>query len=204
LVRHIPSGDLIIIDPGEDSNSILDKIENEGSKLKLVLLTHGHYDHVGAVKPICEKFDIPFFLHKDDARLLNRAPTYALAFENKSIEISKNYRFLGADNLEWAGEEINVMHLPGHTPGSVCYYFGGMAFTGDIILKDYIGRTDLPGANSIALQKSISSLLNSLPSNTSLFPGHGESWLVSEAAAWWESQQSFTQPNQIKGSINAK
>ena len=142
-------------------------------------------------------------MHKDDARLLKSAPNYALAFEKKSVEISKNYLFLGADNLEWSGEQINVMHLPGHTPGSVCYYFGGMAFSGDILLKDYVGRTDLPGSDGRALEKSISNMLGSLPNGTLIFPGHGEPWSVSEATAWWDSTQSINRRDQLKDITNA-
>jgi glyoxylase-like metal-dependent hydrolase (beta-lactamase superfamily II) len=189
LVRHVPTGDLMLVDPGDDSHLILKAIDDEGSQLKLIILTHAHHDHVGAVKAVCEKFQLHFYLHKDDVKLLNRAPTYALAFEKKIIEISKNYRLLGSEDLVWGGEKINLMNLPGHTQGGVCFHFGGIAFTGDTLLNEFIGRTDLPGADAAALAKSITTLLNTLPDDTLLFPGHGKPWTVATATRWWENQQ---------------
>jgi len=189
LVRHVPTGDLVLIDPGDDAHLILKAIEDEGSQLKLIILTHAHHDHVGAVKAVCEKFKMHFYVHKDDVKLLNRAPTYALAFEKKTIEISKNYRLLGSEDLVWGGERINVMNLPGHTQGGVCFHFGGIAFTGDTLLNEFIGRTDLPGADAAALAKSITTMLSTLPDDTLLFPGHGKPWTVATSTRWWESQQ---------------
>jgi hydroxyacylglutathione hydrolase len=189
LVRHVPTGDLVLVDPGDDSHLILKAIEDEGSRLRLIVLTHAHHDHVGAVKAVCEKFEMHFYLHKDDVKLLNRAPTYALAFEKKKIEISKNYRLLGSEDLVWAGDTINVLNLPGHTGGSVCFYFGGIAFTGDTLLNEFIGRTDLPGADAAELGKSITNMLRTLPHGTLLFPGHGRPWTVTAATRWWEVQQ---------------
>jgi hydroxyacylglutathione hydrolase len=189
LVRHVPTGDLVLIDPGDDAHLILKAIEDEGSQLKLIILTHAHHDHVGAVKSVCEKFQMHFYLHKDDVKLLNRAPTYALAFEKKIIEISKNYRLLGSEDLVWGGEYINMMNLPGHTPGGICFHFGGIAFTGDTLLNEFIGRTDLPGADAAALGKSVTSMLSTLPDDTLLFPGHGKPWTVATATRWWENQQ---------------
>ena len=189
LVRHLPTGDLVLVDPGDDVHMILKAIEAEGSQLKLIILTHAHHDHVGAVKAVCEKFQMHFYLHKDDVKLLNRAPTYALAFERKIIEISKNYRLLGSEDLIWGGEYINMMNLPGHTPGGMCFYFGGIAFTGDSLLNEFIGRTDLPGADAAALGKSVTNMLSTLPDDTLLFPGHGKPWTVAIATRWWENQQ---------------
>lgn len=190
LVRHISTGDLVLVDPGDDAHLILNAIEDEGAKLRLVILTHAHHDHIGAVKAVCEKFQLYFYLHKAEVKLLNRASTYALAFEKKNIQISKNYRLFGSEDLVWGGEAINVMHLPGHTPGSVCFYFGGIAFTGDTLLNEFIGRTDLPGADVATLGKSITYMLRTLPPETLLFPGHGKPWTVAAATRWWEKQQT--------------
>jgi hydroxyacylglutathione hydrolase len=193
LVRHIPSGDLLLIDPGSDDSLIIDNIESEGARLKLILLTHAHHDHVGAVKAVSEAYQLPFYLRQEEVRLLNRAPTYALAFENKVIRISKNYKLLGSENLVWSGAQIGFMHLPGHTPGGMCFHFEGFAFTGDTLLNEFVGRTDLPGANPLILGRSISNMLNALAEDTILFPGHGKPWTVAMATDWWNRQKGASQ-----------
>jgi len=201
LVRHIPSGDLLLIDPGDDADTILQAIDREGSRLKLVLLSHAHHDHVGAVKAITRHFNINFHLHRDDVKLLKRAPMYALAFEKKDLEVSDNYRLLGTGDLPWSGDDIQVIHLPGHTPGGVCYHFSGIAFTGDTLLNEFIGRTDLPGSDPVILNNSINTLLNSLPGEALLFPGHGQPWTVAEATRWWHMQQSNAREYREEGDI---
>jgi glyoxylase-like metal-dependent hydrolase (beta-lactamase superfamily II) len=201
LVRHVPTSDLLLIDPGDDAHLILKAIENEGSQLKHIILTHAHHDHVGAVKAVCEKFKMHFYLNKDDEKLLNRASIYALAFEKKIIEISKNYRPFNGEELVWGGEKINMMHLPGHTQGGMCFFFGGIAFTGDTLLNEFIGRTDLPGADAATLAKSITTMLSTLPGDTLLFPGHGKPWTVAAATRWWEVQQEGAREYRNKGDI---
>ena len=189
LVRHILSGDLILIDPGDDADQILDIIEQEGSRLKLILLTHAHYDHVGAIKIISEKYQLPFFMHQDDLKLFNRAPTYALAFEKKNLEISKNYRFFDKEKLVLDGHKIHVMHVPGHTPGGDCIQIANFAFTGDTLLKKSPTSKNLPGENLSELRISVGRILTSLNVDTILFPGHGSAWRVDEAAKWWSMNQ---------------
>lgn len=186
LVRHIPSNDLLLIDPGGEAPEILKTIHKENGDLRLILLTHAHHDHMGAVKQICEHFELPYFLHSSEIRLLKRVPLYAMSLENRVVEISDNYGFLGEKKLQWCGDAIKFLHLPGHTEGGVCYYFDGIAFTGDTLLNRRIGRTDLPGACAGLLNNSITKLLNELPDNTILFPGHGESWNLDEARSWWK------------------
>ncbi len=202
LIKHIHSGELTLVDPGSDSDLILEKIKIEGAKLKFVLLTHAHHDHVGALKSVCDEFNMHFYIHKDDVKLLNRAPTYAFLFEHKKLEISKNYQLLEEQSIFWGREMITVTHLPGHTPGGVCYSFGGMAFTGDTLLNEYIGRTDLPGSNQVALKKSVDKILNILSGETLLFPGHGRPWTVNDAKSWWRSQQLSPSEYRLKGDIN--
>ncbi len=185
LIRHNPSNDLLLIDPGSDSTQILDAIEREGSKLKLILLTHGHYDHMGAIKIISEKFKLPFFIHQDDLKLFTRAPMYALAFEKKMLEISKNHRFFSQEKMVWSGDPIHIMHIPGHTPGSVCIRVMNFAFTGDTLLREFPNNINLPGENLAELYISVERILTTLEVDTILFPGHGDSWSLGEAAKWW-------------------
>ena len=192
LIRHNLSEDLLLIDPGDDAHHILEIIEREGSRLKFILLTHAHYDHVGAIKIISEKFQLPFFMHKDDLKLFNRAPTYALAFENKSLEISKNYLFFDKEKMNLNGHEISITHVPGHTPGGVCIQVANFAFTGDTLLKEFPSQINLPGENLSELRVSIEKILTTLKSDAILFPGHGRAWSVEEASKWWSMNQPVT------------
>jgi hydroxyacylglutathione hydrolase len=186
LVHHVPTANLMLIDPGDNADQILAAIDIEGGQLSLILLTHAHHDHVGALKPICEKFNLHFFIHPLDVKLLRRAPMYAMTFENKIIEISTNYKLLAATELEWAGCLVKVIHVPGHTAGGLCYSFCGIAFTGDTLLNRMVGRTDLPGASVDELSTSINRILSQVPTGAVLFPGHGKPWTIGEACEWWE------------------
>jgi len=199
VIRHIPSGNLLLIDPGADAHLILDAIKREGSRLRHILLTHAHYDHVGALKEISEKFELHFFLHEKDIKLLNRAPTYALAFEKKILKISRNYQFY-KDYLSSTVGRVHVINLPGHTPGGVCLHLKGFAFTGDLLLNDSFGHiTDLPGFDALELDKSITKMFSLLPANTILFPGHGKPWTVDMAKNCWINQRKklLTQSEKI-------
>ena len=113
-------------------------------------------------------------------------PFYGISFENREIQIPSRHQFLDSVTLEWHGDSIQVFHTPGHTHGSVCYHWGNIAFTGDTILHEMVVRTDLPGSDLDILSASITYLLEELPAETWLFPGHGDPWQVKEARVWWE------------------
>lgn len=186
LVKHIPSGDMLLIDPGGAVADIILAIDDEGGSLKLVLLTHAHFDHVGGVKPICEKYQLPFWIHAADIKLFKRAPIYAISMEKRVIEISLNYKFFDGSILEWGGDPIHVIDTPGHTPGSVCFNIGKMIFTGDIILADQDKKLELPGFNDIQLSESVYKILKQLPGDTHFCPGHGKVESSETIKIWWE------------------
>jgi hydroxyacylglutathione hydrolase len=186
LVKHVPSSDLLLIDPGQAVPEILSEIDSEGGKLKLVLLTHAHFDHIGGLKPVCEHFDLPFWVHSADVKLLRRAPIYAISMEKRALEISTNYKLIEGPLTGWAGETINVLNTPGHTPGSVCFNFGEMLFSGDIILTEQKIKLELPGFNNEELLNSISHILYDLPGDTVFFPGHGNVSTIDGIREWWE------------------
>lgn len=186
LVKHLSSGDLLLIDPGEAVPEIMSYIESEGADLKLVLLTHAHFDHVSGIKPICEQYNLPFWIHSADIKLLKRAPIYAISMEKRILEISSNYKTFDGPVADWSGESIKIIHTPGHTAGSVCFSFGEMLFTGDIILREQKIKLDLPGFNDMELSKSISHILLDLPGETTFFPGHGKADSIANIRLWWE------------------
>ncbi len=187
LVKHIPSSDLLLIDPGQAVPEILSEIEHDGGQLKLVLLTHAHFDHVGGLKSVCEHFDLPFWFHRADMKLLRRAPIYAISMEKRAVEISTNYKFIEGPITGWGGETIEIINTPGHTPGSVCFHFGNMLFSGDIILTEQKIKLELPGYNNLELLESISHILYDLPGETAFFPGHGKAETINSIKLWWET-----------------
>ena len=187
LVTYMPSGEQALIDPGDDPDFIIQAVLDSGARLRYILLTHAHHDHVGAVAALCRRFDLPCDVHKGDARLLRHAPMYAWRFAGKQIEPPKPFRvYEDQPTFQLGQQRIEVIHTPGHTYGSVCYYFGDFVFTGDTLLYQHVGRTDLPGANADQLAVSVSQLVERLPGDVVIFPGHGQKWTLAEAQAWWQ------------------
>ena len=189
LLTHVPSGDQVVIDPGDSPDAIVQAVLDGGAQLRHVLLTHGHHDHVGAVAALCRRFDLPCEVHVADSRLLMHAPMYATVFAGRKIEAPERFRtYENQPVFQLGGQSIAVINTPGHTPGSVCYHLDGCVFTGDTLLYRQVGRTDLPGGDAVTLTGSVSMLVESLPGDTVVLPGHGRSWSVAEARIWWQEE----------------
>lgn len=180
-----------IIDPGFACEDVCSYVESHGYLVKGILLTHAHHDHLASADYISGHFHVPCILHEADKRLLMHAPMYALRFAQETIKRPANIMWLTdavGDNL--AGQYgIHVIHTPGHTPGGVCYICGNVIFSGDTIVKGYVGRTDLPGSNREQLEASVEQLFASqeIPDGMDLYPGHGLAWTISEAREWWRN-----------------
>lgn len=188
LVHHLPSGEQVIIDPGDDAEGIAQAVLYGGDKLCAIWLTHAHHDHVGAVAALCRTFSLVCDLHKGDMRLLRHAPMYALLFASKHIEAPEPIRtYEELPQLQLGQRAVEVIHTPGHTPGSVCYRLGSFVFTGDTLLYECVGRTDLPGGDAAQLKTSISRLVESMPGDTVILPGHGRTWTVADARVWLQA-----------------
>jgi hydroxyacylglutathione hydrolase len=174
------SGQAILIDPGSDSHGICNLLQTLAVFPAAILNTHAHFDHIGAVVELIEKFEIEFYLHSNDEQLLLRANLYRLAFGGKS-DIRIPSAFLDLDihkNISIHGIEVEVLHTPGHTPGSVTFLIDGHLFTGDLLLESGPGRFDLPGGNLSDLNSSVA-LLYQYPENTRVFAGHGKEFRLS-------------------------
>jgi glyoxylase-like metal-dependent hydrolase (beta-lactamase superfamily II) len=198
IVTDIPSGKKTVIDPGGNAEDMIDCIREGNGSLDRILLTHAHFDHVGAASALAECFGVPCELHKNDVRLLMHAPMYALRFANRTIPSVRLFRAFDDKDESTENMTVKAIHTPGHTQGSTCYLFDGFVFTGDTILNEHIGRTDLPGGDSTIIQRSIERLLNDLLEETTIFPGHGKPWSVREAKAWWNKAKDA--PPQFDGS----
>ncbi|MEN2982370.1 MAG: MBL fold metallo-hydrolase [Thermus sp.] len=168
-----PAGALLI-DPGDEPERLLGLLEATGLTPKAILLTHAHFDHVGAVAPLVERLALPVFLHPLDLPLYRHAAeaarSWGLVIPQPPLPVEPLAEGERAFGLE-------VWHLPGHSPGHVAFLYRGeegppRVFSGDLLFRGSIGRYDLPGASREALFRSLKRLLT-LPPETQVYPGHG-------------------------------
>ena len=170
-----------IIDPGSNSDRIINFIKSKNLKVLAILNTHGHYDHIGAVKKLKDEFSIHFFLHFKDQSLLNHANLYLKFFlGDEFIQIPKVDYYFDKIRLpiKLVDFSIQILFTPGHTEGSVCFHIEDFIFTGDTLLKGKIGRIDLPGGDEHTMKKSLKRI-SKLPTIIIIYPGHGESTTLS-------------------------
>lgn len=169
-------GDAVVIDPGGEFPQIRAHVAAAGLRVHAVINTHAHYDHLGAVVPVVEEYGVLFHLHPADEDLLRRANFFRTLFlGEEAIRIPTiDAELADATPLRFGALEIDVVHTPGHTPGSVCFEAGGELFTGDTVMARHLGRTDLPGGDRDALMSSVELLAQRYPRDTRVQPGHGE------------------------------
>lgn len=197
IIRNLITKEAIVIDPGADNYKISRFLHENCGKISGILLTHAHHDHIGGAEEMSQTYLVECYLQKSDSRLLRQAPLYALRFANKEISIPRNVRlYEEMELMSLGGYHIRAIRTPGHTPGSVCYSIGECLFTGDTLLFEHVGRTDLPGGNAKEIICSINKLLSETASDTVLFPGHGRAWTVKKAKNWWKEAQG--QPSEHK------
>ena len=172
------SKDGVIIDPGADADRIISQIDSLGLTPKAVLLTHGHSDHIGAVREIIEKYQIPLYAGKDEKELLASATANMSAFMGLDITTPPaDYWLSDEDMISIGNMTLRVLHTPGHSPGGVCFLdeVENLLFCGDTLFYGSIGRTDFPGCSHEKLINSIRAKLLPLPDSIICIPGHGPS-----------------------------
>ena len=154
-----------VIDPGYNPEIILDKVDELGLTVEAVLLTHGHFDHVGGVRQLAAETGCEVCICSEDLSMppmMTAGPLYY------------THTYADGDCVRLAGLDITVMHTPGHTPGSVCLMADTAIFSGDTLFAGSCGRTDLPGGDWATILKSLKRLA-SIEANLWVYPGHGES-----------------------------
>ncbi len=172
-----------VVDPGwpQGIESVVRFLDDTGLKLKFVVATHGHFDHILGVPKLKELMSFKFLTHAADVPLIMEAHEIARKFFNVSVsEVPEpdDYVVEGSE-LSLAGTKLKVLETPGHTMGSITLVGEGIAFTGDTLFKESIGRTDLPHSSPKAMIESLRKLAN-LPKNTIVYPGHGEYTRIDE------------------------
>lgn len=160
--------EVAVMDPGGNANEISSEIEKLQADVKYIILTHGHFDHVGGVSDLIKKYDVPVYISKidkeycksDDTGIFGKIPDFA----NTITE---------GDILRLGKEEIKVIETPGHTKGGVSFYVSNMIFTGDTLFRASIGRTDFLGGNFDEIINSIIEKIIPLGDEVEVYPGHG-------------------------------
>ncbi len=166
------NNEAVLIDCSEVKPELLNALD--GLKLKYILLTHGHFDHVLGVNGMREKTGAKVLVNKADVERMEESANIMETFGVSGIATPKADDFIkDGDILKFGNTEIKVIGTPGHTEGGVCYLIGDKLFSGDTLFKNSVGRTDLPGGDFAKLSKSIKNNLFNLEENTTVYPGHG-------------------------------
>jgi glyoxylase-like metal-dependent hydrolase (beta-lactamase superfamily II) len=160
----------VLIDPGYAPEEILEQVRHCAKTVEAILLTHGHFDHVGGVKHIAAETGCSVYICKED---LSLNPV----FTDGLIHYTDTYA--EGDTLELAGLNLQVLHTPGHTPGCVCLKCGDVLFSGDTLFAGTCGRTDLPGGSPAQMKQSLARL-KALEGDLLVLPGHGDSSSLEE------------------------
>ena len=179
----IEDNSCLIIDPADDASFILEELQRQQLNLIGMLATHGHFDHVMAVGEIQQSINLPLLIHEKDTFLINRLEQTAkhfLGYKPIILSINNVKNFPPSPRLRWASK-LKIIHTPGHTPGSCCFYFKdeNALFTGDTLFKDGIGRTDLSYSSKEDLKKSLKKIFK-LPRETIVYAGHGEDTILED------------------------
>lgn len=171
--------DCYMIDPGAESYKILDELHHDALHLMVILLTHGHFDHIGAIDDLVKEYHCPVYA-SHNAILMTQDPYKNLTARTQSMTVHSPMTELG-DSLTILGEDIQVISTPGHTDGDVCFYVPEeeALFTGDTLFKGAIGRTDFPTGSLEHMILSLEKLKN-LDVHAYVFPGHGPSSTLDE------------------------
>ncbi len=165
-----------VIDPGDKQNTFVDYFQVEGYDLKGILLTHGHFDHIGGVEPLVEKYGATVYALEVEREMLATPAVNMSTTIRRNMSITDVSGLEDGQILEIAGVEVKVIATPGHTLGGCCYYIAsqGVVFSGDTLFLESVGRTDFPGGSHSEIVRSIREKLLVLPEDTIVYPGHME------------------------------
>jgi len=180
FVLYDPTGECIIVDPGcntrQQQQDLLNFIDENSLKPVLIINTHGHFDHVLGNGWLKSVYNCPLLMHRDDLNMIEHIDKYAgmFGYAVEKAPIPDQYLADG-QSIHFGESELKVIHVPGHSPGSVCLYSEKdlLLICGDVIFNGSIGRTDLPGGNHRLLLQGIQNKLMILPPETIVWPGHG-------------------------------
>ncbi|MGH9447536.1 MAG: MBL fold metallo-hydrolase [Terriglobia bacterium] len=184
IVGDESSGEAIVIDPGDEIDRVREVLDRHGLRVRCIVATHAHIDHVGGMEKLQGFTGAPVLMHEADLPLYQNLATQAAWLGIAAPKMARVEQFLKAGDVVRAGPlAFDVLTTPGHSPGSLSLYLPGEGrriFSGDTLFRESIGRTDLWGGDSGQLLRSIREVLLKFPDDTPVFPGHGPSTTIGE------------------------
>jgi hydroxyacylglutathione hydrolase len=179
IVGPRSGGEGMVIDPGGNEGEIIKGIDDSGLDIKIIVLTHGHSDHIAALRDVQDHTGAQVAIHVEDADFLEGRGSFSSQFGISYKTPHPPDRLLREeDEIEIGGRSFTVVHTPGHTPGSICLLSDNLIFTGDTIFRRGIGTTLMPGSSRRQLLESIHRRVMVLPDETIIYPGHGRETTV--------------------------
>ena len=177
FLMHEDSKEMLIVDPADDASRIVAMVGQMQAKPVGILLTHGHYDHILAAETIRDHYDIPIYAGSKEEEFLADPSLNLTLFTGRSLSLVPDVLLEDGQESTLAGFSMKTFHTPGHTKGSVCYYFPEeeILISGDTLFHGSVGRTDLPTGSSGQIVQSLHRLLEELPEETQVLPGHDTS-----------------------------
>lgn len=179
LVNH-KTGELLVVDPGDQAQLIEKQIEKTGAKPVAILLTHGHFDHAGAAEELADKYQISIYAHEAERETLEDPGLNLCGMIGEHKVYHADIFVKDEEVLNLAGFSIRVFFTPGHTIGGCCYYIADekILFSGDTLFQESVGRTDFPRGSASDLIRAIREKLMPLPDDVTVYTGHDESTLI--------------------------
>jgi hydroxyacylglutathione hydrolase len=173
IVRAEPAAaEAVVIDPGAEAERLGTELAGMGARCVAILITHGHWDHLGGVADLAEATGAPVHMAEDERTLLEDINSFT-PFELELRPYTPDVLLQGDEVLELAGVSFATLRVPGHSPAHLAYHADGCLFSGDLVFAGSVGRTDLPGADWETLVESVRMLADRLPPETTVYPGHG-------------------------------
>ena len=174
FLQNEETNEMLIVDPADNAPALIRKIDAMAGRPQAILLTHGHFDHVMAVQPLREKYGIPVIADAAEEALLADPDLNLSGMSGASVSLKADMLVGEGDRPEVSGFSFRVLHTPGHTAGSCCYYFEQekVLMSGDTLFEGSCGRTDFPTSSWAEMGRSLKRLVTELPEDTAVYPGH--------------------------------
>ncbi len=166
------SGSALIVDPGDEPERLLEAVDALGVEIEAILITHCHFDHIGAVAPVARATGAPVYCPEIERPVLSDVMRWVPPGFGPFESYEADHTLAGGERLQLAGLDIEVLFTPGHSPGHLTFAIPGALLSGDVLFQGSVGRVDLPGGDWSTLERSIGGLLGRFPGETVVYPGH--------------------------------